>query len=231
MGSKLFKITVIVLNVIIFSTGLALLIVGIAYPCYSNIGDSRNVKMSLYISILFAVCILIVTPFGCFAALRKNRLMLGRYSSALLLMIVLQVIFGTVACTISYSNSNKNLKLALYKGMKSNFVNYNYNPSYMTNMALHEIQSELQCCGLSGPSDYKELPASCCKPELSYCSKFTAYTMPCFEALWYHYKHASRAVGYIVLSASGFEIICALVCLRFAAALKSEEAHTKVYIL
>ncbi|XP_076301256.1 CD82 antigen isoform X2 [Lasioglossum baleicum] len=110
--------------------------------------EQHNFSAGLYILLAAGILMLLVAFLGCCGAIRSSQCMLVGFFSCLLVVIVAQIAAGAWL----YTNSN-----SLEELVKSSLINtvknkYSVEESYT--QAVDSFQSDLGCCGATGPSDW-----------------------------------------------------------------------------
>lgn len=166
--ARIVKILMFIFNFVFFVTGIIVLAVGI----YVNVvdGDFAQILPSFpFLSagnllIACGVIVLIVGFLGCCGAVKENACMLLIFFFLLLLILILEIVAGALAFT--YRNQVEDFVIKdLTEGLSQ------YNKSVSLTKAWDVLQSQLDCCGVNGSSDWMTanvtlmgpFPDSCCK--------------------------------------------------------------------
>ncbi|XP_048504772.1 CD82 antigen-like isoform X2 [Athalia rosae] len=110
--------------------------------------EEHNYHAGLYILLAAGVLMLIVALLGCCGAFRESQCMLVGFFSCLLVVIVAQIAAGAWL----YTNSDR-LK-QLVKSSAANTIKTEYGLIESRTAAMDAIQSELGCCGATGPANW-----------------------------------------------------------------------------
>ncbi|XP_015510806.1 CD9 antigen isoform X1 [Neodiprion pinetum] len=110
--------------------------------------EEHNYHAGLYILLAAGVLMLIVAILGCCGAFRESQCMLVGFFSCLLVVIVAQIAAGAWL----YTNSER-LK-QLVEASVANTVKSEYGVISSRTATIDAIQSDLSCCGVTGPSNW-----------------------------------------------------------------------------
>lgn len=110
--------------------------------------EQHNFSAGLYILLAAGILMLIVAFLGCYGAIRSSQCMLVTFFSCLLVVIVAQIAAGAWL----YANSNSLEELV--KSALINTVKNKYSVEESYTQAVDSFQSDLGCCGATGPSDW-----------------------------------------------------------------------------
>lgn len=161
-----------------------------------------DVVPSIVISIGMFVCF--ISIFGCCGALKSNICLLETYSICLLVLVLFQVILASFIF-LFVDDIQKDTSRTFSKMWRSRVT------SSDSQMMIDMIQENLECCGLSGSSDYtlETLPKTCCKPN-SLCNHRTAFNIGCKAHLEISIKNSSQMISYICIATAIFELTAAV---------------------
>ncbi|KZC13100.1 CD82 antigen, partial [Dufourea novaeangliae] len=152
--------------------------------------EQHNFNAGLYILLSAGILMLIVSFLGCCGAFRSSQCILVAFFSCLLVVIVAQI------AAAAWLYSNRNCLEELVKSSVINTVKNKYGIDTAHTGAIDAFQSDLGCCGATGPSDWTgskyatrdfsipvsltvsgdvnnmyKVPESCCKDKESpYCT-------------------------------------------------------------
>ncbi|XP_060825069.1 CD9 antigen-like [Bombus pascuorum] len=147
------KYALVCVNLIFWAVGLA----AVALALWMLTGqtfltslaeEQHNLNAGLYILFSAGFLMLIVALLGCCGAFRESQCMLVAFFSCLLVVIVAQIAAGAWL----YANSNR-----LEELVKSNVINTvknKYGEDTAHTDTVDAFQSELGCCGATGPADW-----------------------------------------------------------------------------
>ncbi len=167
--ARLIKYTLLITNVIIFISGLIMLIAGSVVQGQIN---SQNLSRTIggystqagsIICIIFGIVVMIISALGLYAAMKDQHRFLILFSSIMALVFLIQFVTGVVG--LGVKNSSK------FEGYVSDVFSFEFkfDNKEPINTERDFFQKTFTCCGWNGPDDYKkedlsiEAPESCCK--------------------------------------------------------------------
>jgi len=179
-GFCCYKALSLIYGFFFFVMGLLLLGIGLwvtnVKASFEAINDSLSVPAIL--ALIIGIVLLIVAVIGLIGIIREHLCMLKFFLSIIIIAFIVQVVIGVLAFVYREKTvdvSSEQLKFAI----KGYFDNENLQNS------VDYIQSQLQCCGLQGPSDWDfnanfscnnqdspnncGLPTSCCVEQSADC--------------------------------------------------------------
>ncbi|XP_033344529.1 CD82 antigen-like [Bombus vosnesenskii] len=110
--------------------------------------EQHNLNAGLYILFAAGFLMLIVAVLGCCGSTRESKCMLVAFFSCLLVLIVAQIAAGT------WLHANSNRLEELVKSNVINTVKNKYGEDSAHTDTVDTFQSELGCCGATGPADW-----------------------------------------------------------------------------
>lgn len=163
-GVTCVKGIVFICNLLFALTGLLILIVGAVvqanYQHYSNFVGER-IWTAPVVMIIIGAIVFITGFLGCCGAAKENSCMMLTFS------ILIIVIFLTeIGIAIAGYVKHAELQGILEDQFNTTLREYEKRPDYQDAWKL--LQTELECCGINDPSDWKQvfhndtLPPSCC---------------------------------------------------------------------
>ncbi|XP_036360365.1 CD151 antigen isoform X1 [Octopus sinensis] len=176
------KYMFLVFNFFFWISGIVLLVIGIwlvrEKHHYIELLDNNSFPVATYLLIAAGASILVIGLLGCIGAINNATLLLLIYSMFLLVIFLLEVIAGTVACM--YGDSmNTELKKSLNHTM---LESYKYNREKTE--AIDKMQITFRCCGAGYYKDWRasrwlrldqntenKAPDSCCRTPSIGCAK------------------------------------------------------------
>lgn len=175
-------------NLLFAISGIAILTVGsiiyALYHSYSEFVDPSFGSAPLVL-IIVGVIVFIVAFFGCCGAVRENHCMIITFSVFLLIIFSLELAAG-IAGYVRRSEVENMLENRL------NATMYDYYTKPEIQRSWDIMQHELNCCGMHGPEDWKNvnhndsLPHTCC-PNISNDGTCTMrsekFDKPCLNVL------------------------------------------------
>ena len=169
----LIKRTLVALNVIIFVSGLIMLIAGSAVQSQIN---ERNLSRTIagystssgsLVCIVFGLAILVLSVIGLYATLKDSPSILVGYSVFLFLVFLIQMFTGIAGLSVKASS-----KFSTF--VEQAFVaDFSWNVTSAQRRQRDEFQRNFECCGWKGardsymlPNNTLDAPSSCCSGTL-----------------------------------------------------------------
>jgi len=244
-GTGTMRIILFICNTIVWLIGVALFATGLylflSGKNYEKLVDGSVFSASIII-IVVGFLIALIGFLGCFGAAKKSGGMLLLYGILLLIIITIQILGGVVSFVFSkqvseFVKEGLELSLASYGGSNETHKAFTSGVDY--------VQEHLECCGMYGYQDYrnvsaatywttvmaksKDVPDTCCKVQSTDCGKglFTnsttegIYTVGCLEHLKDTVQENLQIMGYCALVFIVVELI------NFAAALLLRNRYKK----
>jgi len=111
-------------------------------------------------SLLVAVGVIIffVSLFGCFGAYRRSTVLVNIYALLLLLILILEI-----SAAIAAYSMRANIKSSVEKNMNTTMAEYKTDD--YSKGSWDFMQERLECCGIYGPTDWKEEMPKSCNPQ------------------------------------------------------------------
>jgi len=187
------KHVVTLLNLFYLSCGLLLILLAVWMWIDSTFSismaqDEASYYTGVYLILFVGILLLIVGFLGCAAAISESQFSLVLYFGLLLTVLVAQI----SAAVWTYTNNDKLEELLRYSVKTT--VQTEYGTIQSRTETFDVIQSGLECCGASGPSDWAgskynnpqttslrlaissaeqsyKIPASCCNGDAKQCSE------------------------------------------------------------
>lgn len=164
-GMTCVKYLLFLFNLIFAITGIVFISVGAVilgcYKGYSNFVDNWFFAAPV-LMIIVGVIVFLVSFFGCCGAVKENHCMIITFSLLLLLIFALELGAG-----ISGYMMRDEVGSMLEKRLESTMSQYLTNKEAKDSWDI--MQHDLNCCGISGPLDWKssvfkngDLPNTCC---------------------------------------------------------------------
>ncbi|XP_014774647.1 CD151 antigen isoform X2 [Octopus bimaculoides] len=222
------KYMFLVFNFFFWISGIVLLVIGIwlvrEKHHYIELLDNNSFPVATYLLIAAGASILVIGLLGCIGAINNASLLLLIYSMFLLVIFLLEVIAGTVACM--YGDSmNAELKKSLNHTM---LESYRYNREKTE--AIDKMQITFHCCGAGYYKDWRasrwlrldkntenKTPDSCCRTPSDGCAKrdhpSNIYHKGCARKLEEFFRDNLYIIGSVGLGLCCLQIIgTALAC-------------------
>jgi CD81 antigen len=182
------KYLLIFINILFWTAGIAAFVLFgrlVTDPTFliSLTQDENHYYIGLYIFVVVAALTLIIAFLGCCGALKESQCMLTTFFCFLLLVLVAEIATGVWA----YHNRAK-LDSMVRSSVKYT-IQHEYGQTESKTQAFDTFQSHFGCCGANGPNDWTStkfnanapglnvqvtspsrvfnIPASCCKPDIS----------------------------------------------------------------
>uniref|UniRef100_A0A0N4ZSK6 Tetraspanin n=1 Tax=Parastrongyloides trichosuri TaxID=131310 RepID=A0A0N4ZSK6_PARTI len=161
-GIALVKYVLFITNFLIWLGGLALVVIGAVLQLkFSNIADilgDERLATPLILLAIGSTCALLGF-LGCCGAIRENYCLTVSFAVVLALLLLLETAIAIAAYAL-HEPVQETMKDQLTKGL------HRYNNSRGVAIAWDRAQQELQCCGVTNITDWKEaigtVPDSCC---------------------------------------------------------------------
>ncbi|XP_053951295.1 tetraspanin-2A [Anastrepha ludens] len=185
--------------------------------------QAQTFYIGVYIFIGTSIIMMAVSFLGCLSALMENVL-------ALLVFLGTQI-FGFVATVagsavlLDYSTMHSSLQPLLSSSLTSFVSSSEYSHSaYVLNM----IQSNIGCCGATGPWDYwnlhQPLPDSCRDTVSGNC-----FFNGCVDELTWFFTGKTSWIVAVAMALALLHVICAVLSLVLVQAVKKEEDEARAY--
>jgi len=160
------RMLLIVLTGMSMVLGTILVIVGgvllAQYNVYVDFVTAKHTETAVFLLVM-GIFVIVISGIGQYASLKFHFCLMTTFLGLMVAVVVMEIIASVAFFALNndpavQSDSREMLKKTLARYGKSG------NPR-ASEAAWNLIQTELQCCGLSGPGDYSQqdaLPASCC---------------------------------------------------------------------
>ncbi|XP_055506444.1 tetraspanin-11 [Leucoraja erinacea] len=176
------KYLLFIFNIIFWLAGAGVLLIGIwtlnEKREYLSLLPSSTFAVSACI-LVFAGCLVIVTGFlGCCAVVREQKSALLAYFSLLLLIFLIELVAGVLAC-IYYRRLSGELTQHLNRAM---LERYGEPAEHSVTRSIDRLQQHFKCCGSNNATDWQDsayirspasdnrlVPDSCCKTVTEAC--------------------------------------------------------------
>lgn len=181
-GMTCVKYLLFTFNLLFVISGIIILTIGaIAQHNYANYSPflEDNIATGPIILIVVGVIVFVVAFFGCCGAVKENHCMIITFSVLLLIIFALELAGGIAGYVL------KDKALVMVEDRFNRTI-----AEYENNTAIKQswdiLQTDLQCCGVNGPSDwfqYGQIVNSCCpgKDVKDTCDVSDAYPHGCLE--------------------------------------------------
>ncbi|XP_003244334.1 CD151 antigen-like isoform X1 [Acyrthosiphon pisum] len=192
-------------------------IFGIGILCIAYFMDRKLYKWSAFVDSELTTVPQLLTTIGlallviaviCMCGTLKNiKYQLIMVSVLLAILLIGEYILGSVV----YHMCSDMEQYALER-MKYTISTYNKTGHEATRQSWNTLQSNIECCGIDGPKDWKlvtrsgELPASCCYAVQidQSCTEINSYKIGCFEKFKTNLQQNNRIIFW---SAVGFALV------------------------
>ncbi|KYB25202.1 23 kDa integral membrane protein isoform X1 [Tribolium castaneum] len=215
------KYVIFFFNLIISSCALILVIFGIIYFFKETAGV--NIFEEIYSLGIISICmgglLIFVAGFGCCGALHKNTCLLTTYGFILIILFIVQCIFGIyVALKIS---DEQEFKSKVKSTIEELFAN--------DTKSFNDLQKKFECCGVNSFIDYNTtvgpFPKSCCEKEKYPC--FYPFETGCVQAYTDTVLQYIQIIGYAAIAFGVAELLGA----TFSFVLRHVHIRNKVKFL
>lgn len=220
------KYSVFFFNLLFALTGIAIATVGTviftAFHHYHNFLGEQLWSAPVVLMVIGAI-VFIIAFLGCCGAIKESSCMVLTFSLLLIVIILFEIGIGT----FGYIKQDE-LNSALDKGFNETLKNYKANEE-----AWDLVQTEMKCCGITGPDNYipvlnsTELPRSCCLnlPKEQQCTTITATKNGCKASLLTYLSSQSTILGAVALAVGIIQIVgLGYACCLYRAFRKNYEA-------
>ncbi|XP_031627365.1 uncharacterized protein LOC116343455 [Contarinia nasturtii] len=190
-GPSLAKYMLFFFNLLFAVLGVAMVVIGVIIRTkLVNYHDFIEYDLSPYPILLIGVgCVVFFIAYlGCCGAIKENSCMLCLY--AIILIIIVGVEIGFVVAANAKKDALEEIVDKRLKFTINSIANHT-DSSVAYYESWHLLQTELKCCGIVGPEDWKnvlpkvELPGSCCQKAANdtTCTVNTASKTGCKAAI------------------------------------------------
>ncbi|XP_072340072.1 tetraspanin-11 isoform X1 [Scyliorhinus torazame] len=189
--------------------------------------------------LIFAGSLVIVTGFlGCCAVVREQKAGLVAYFSLLLLIFLIELVAGILAC-VYYQRLSEELKQNLNKTMMENYADPG---EESITYSIDQLQQDFKCCGSNNSADWQYsayihspasgnrlVPDSCCKTVTAACgqrdhpSNIYKVEGGCITILEQALEDHTLIIGAVGIGTACLQLIGALITACFICALVREE--------
>ncbi|CAH0406655.1 unnamed protein product [Chilo suppressalis] len=162
-GMSCVKYLLFCFNLLFAVTGLIILIVGakaqISLSPYVELTGENFYISGPIVLIIVGIIVFIVAFFGCCGAFKENHCMIVTFAVFLLIIFVAELAVG-----IAGYMKHTDLENSIMRNLNATIKEYPTNDDVKKTFDI--IQTDLQCCGIYGPGDWKNnslpIPESCC---------------------------------------------------------------------
>ena len=153
------------LGIILFITGC---VVTSQYNLLLDFITGKYTESSVFL-ILLGIVVIIVSSIGFYASLKSHYVLMTTFLAVMILCVICEAI-GSI--TMFALNQDGQQQTLIRDKLVTSLKEYDVTPNTMTD-AWDMIQTDLECCGVSGPRDFRQspffrekshLPVSCCGP-------------------------------------------------------------------
>jgi len=198
------KYILFIFNLICALCGIALLAVGIGYLLkFEELMDrfeESNVRVAPILFIILGSLIFLIAFFGCCGAIRESHCMVSTYASFLFLLLVAQIVIG-VLVFMNVDNIQEYFRRKMVHLWNDRANNQHF---------WEFIQSEIRCCGLNEPEDWRgNYPKECCPRDTINCGPTASnfYRTGCLPKLKGLVGETSTIFGSVALAVAGVQFI------------------------
>ncbi|KAM3176090.1 hypothetical protein ACTXT7_007211 [Hymenolepis weldensis] len=209
-GGKFLKFLVFFFNAIVFIGGGIMAGYGIFLLVEAKqAAGSVSIVLPAFIT-TFGLLLFMIGFLGCFGACYNNSCMLKTFAAIVGFLLVCEVVCAIILLVYRHDFVDlvgKELQKTI-NSIENNELNSN--DDLVEN--LYKVQKELECCGGTGPSDWKKIPPSCYGKENK---NSTLYKTGCAQAMYEKAKDSALIFSIIIIVIALIQIgaiICA-VCL------------------
>ncbi|CAH2074536.1 unnamed protein product, partial [Iphiclides podalirius] len=162
-GMSCVKYLLFCFNLLFAITGFIILIVGIwveasSHP-YIDLTDENFYTSGPIVLIIVGVIVFVVAFFGCCGAVKENQCMIVTFSVFLLIIFIAELAVGIAGYV-----KHQDLETSIVRHLNSTIKDYPTNKDVQATFDI--LQTDLQCCGIYGPGDWKNnslpIPDTCC---------------------------------------------------------------------
>jgi len=208
------RIILFVLNFIFWAAGGVILGVGIYVKVQlDQLKDVEVSRDTLNTSALFLIslgCIVFVVGLlGCCGSLTQNRCALLLYFS-----LVTIIFIGEIALAIAVYYNKDEVTTSIRAQFKDCMNKYSQQNETICKDAIDSLQEVLKCCGVSNPSDWKNVtgyqaapPKSCCSEKNDQCTYKSSYEKGCYSTIDDFVNTNAKYIGFGVLGVALVELL------------------------
>ncbi|CAH2217334.1 jg5644 [Pararge aegeria aegeria] len=218
-------------NLLFAITGLIILIVGAkseinAHP-YVDLTDESFYTSAPVILIIVGLIVFVVAFFGCCGAVKENHCMIVTFSAFLLIIFIAELAIG-----IAGYMKHKDLETSLMRSLNDSIKHYSNDTSIQHNFDI--IQTDLQCCGINGPADWKNnslpIPSTCCAgqelventPVTCTETSPTLHKKGCLDEILTHLKPLSLLLGGVGVGIAFVQLLGVIFACCLARSIRSQ---------
>lgn len=208
-GGKCLKFLMVFFNLIVFFGGGVMAGYGI-YLLVEAKEASGTVSIVLPAFITtFGLLVFFIAFLGCCGAWKNNSCMLKTFGVIVIILLICEAVCAILLLVYRHQFVGiveENFQ-SLIKELEDKKITED-DPSIKT---IYKLQKSLECCGGSGPGDWKNPPDSCCEGSGSGGS-CTTYKTGCAKAMYQKVKDSALTFGIIILILALIQIgaiICA----------------------
>ena len=153
------------LGILLFITGC---VVTSQYNLFLDFITGKYTESSVFL-ILLGIVVIIVSAVGFYASLKSHYVLMTTFLTVMIICVICEAI-GSI--TMFALNQDSQQQTKIRNKLVTGLAEYEVTPNSVSE-AWDMIQTELDCCGVSGARDFREspfymekqhLPVSCCGP-------------------------------------------------------------------
>jgi len=204
-------------GIVLFITGC---VVTSQYNLFLNFLTGKYTESSVFL-ILLGIIVIIVSSIGFYASLKSHYVLMTTFVTVMIICVICEVI-GSI--TMFALNQDGQQQTEIRNKLVTSLQAYDVTPDAMTD-AWDMIQTDLECCGVSGPRDFRQspffrekshLPVSCCGPlvldvqgqaEKCRTSTPTVHKRGCHEAMEQFLKMYMGALGGVAALVAAMQVM------------------------
>ncbi|KAI5694895.1 hypothetical protein M8J75_007351 [Diaphorina citri] len=207
LATSTVKCILLVFNFIFALSSLGICFLGfILYSKAATLRDVTGGQLAILSSVLIVTgaIVFFVAFFGCCGVVRESHCMIVFYTALLLVIFLTEACLGVVALV-----NKTSLESSTEQSLNKILADFYDNTEKRT--FFDRMQTDLHCCGVSGPPDWKDsIPLSCCNLEngkRSYCTQEEIYMVGCRDIVAEQAKGVASHIAVVAMGVAFIKIV------------------------
>ncbi|XP_028178635.1 CD63 antigen [Ostrinia nubilalis] len=228
-GMSCVKYLLFCFNLLFAITGMIILIVGakamISLSPYIDLTGENFYTSGPVVLIIVGVIVFIVAFFGCCGAVKENHCMIITFSIFLLVIFVAELAVGIAGYV-----KHQDLENSIIRNLNATIKDYPTNPDVKNSFDI--IQTDLKCCGIYGPGDWKNnsmpIPDSCCSAQeikgdvVAACKPENVYQEGCYKNVVSFLNSIAAVLGGVGLGIAAVQLLGVIFACCLARSIRSQ---------